>query len=214
MRKGPIEGVVISIDKVYGPLGDTGKFFEAMADAHNNPYSATKVGSGHLVWAYHHTYGLNTITTNCSNNNGPRQHPEKPIPLAITHTAKGEPIPIYSDGLNIRDWLFVEDHCAALETVMRTGVAGKTYCVGGDNEQTNLAIVDLLCDTVDQYLGRPQGISRKLRTFVQDRAGYDRRYTIDADKIQKELGWKPEVSFGERVARTTEWYLPVGSSRR
>ncbi len=197
----------ISTDEVYGSLGDTGKFFEAMAYAPNSPYSASKAGSDHLVRAYHHTYGLNTVTTNCSNNYGPRQHPEKLIPLAITRMAKGEPIPIYGDGLNIRDWLFVEDHCAALETVMRTGVAGETYCVGGDNEQTNLALVDGLCDLVDRHLQRPQGTSRKLKTFVQDRAGHDRRYAIDATKIQRELGWKPETGFEQGLGATVEWYL-------
>ena len=201
----------ISTDEVYGSLGDTGKFHEEMAYAPNSPYSTSKAGSDHLVRAYHHTYGLNTVTTNCSNNYGPRQHPEKLIPLAITRMAKGEPIPIYGDGLNIRDWLFVEDHCAALETVMRTGVAGETYCVGGDNEQTNLALVDGLCDLVDRHLQRPQGTSRKLKTFVQDRAGHDRRYAIDATKIQQELGWKPETGFEQGLGATVEWYL--GGSR-
>ncbi|WP_257313836.1 dTDP-glucose 4,6-dehydratase [Geothrix fuzhouensis] len=197
----------ISTDEVYGSLGDTGKFHETMAYAPNSPYSASKAGSDHLVRAYHHTYGLNVVTTNCSNNYGPRQHPEKLIPLAITRMAKGEPIPIYGDGLNVRDWLYVEDHCAALETVMLKGVAGETYCVGGDNEQTNLALIDLLCDLVDQHLGRPQGTSRKLKTFVQDRAGHDRRYAIDATKIQAELGWKAGSGFREGVSQTVAWYL-------
>ncbi len=197
----------ISTDEVYGSLGETGKFNEAMAYAPNSPYSASKAGSDHLVRAYHHTYGLNTVTTNCSNNYGPRQHPEKLIPLAITRMAKGEAIPIYGDGLNIRDWLYVEDHCAALETVMLKGVSGETYCVGGDNEQTNLALVDLLCDLVDRHLGRPQGTSRKLKTFVQDRAGHDRRYAIDATKIQAELGWKAETSFAGGLQQTVAWYL-------
>jgi len=197
----------ISTDEVYGSLGDTGKFHEAMAYAPNSPYSASKAGSDHLVRAYHHTYGLNTVTTNCSNNYGPRQHPEKLIPLAITRMAKGEPIPIYGDGLNIRDWLFVEDHCAALETVMLKGVAGETYCVGGDNEQTNLVLVDLLCDAVDVHLGNPLGTSRKLKTFVQDRAGHDRRYAINAKKIQAKLGWNTIVPFGDGLAKTVAWYL-------
>jgi dTDP-glucose 4,6-dehydratase len=200
----------ISTDEVYGSLGDTGKFHEAMAYAPNSPYSASKAGSDHLVRAYHHTYGLNVVTTNCSNNYGPRQHPEKLIPLAITRMAKGEPIPIYGDGMNIRDWLYVEDHCAALETVMLKGLAGETYCVGGDNEQTNLALVDLLCDLVDQHLGRPQGTSRKLKTFVQDRAGHDRRYAIDAARIQQELGWRPEATFSDGLGRTVAWYLGRG----
>jgi len=197
----------ISTDEVYGSLGDTGKFHEEMAYAPNSPYSASKAGSDHLVRAYHHTYGLNTVTTNCSNNYGPRQHQEKLIPLAITRMAKGEPIPIYGDGLNIRDWLFVEDHCAALETVMLKGVAGETYCVGGDNEQTNLALVDRLCDAVDDHLGRAQGTSRKLKTFVQDRAGHDRRYAINATKIQTDLGWRPWISFQEGLVNTVAWYL-------
>lgn len=197
----------ISTDEVYGSLGDVGKFHEAMAYAPNSPYSASKAGSDHLVRAYHHTYGLDTVTTNCSNNYGPRQHPEKLIPLAITRMVKCEPIPIYGDGLNVRDWLFVEDHCAALETVMMKGVSGETYCVGGDNEQTNLAMVDLLCDAVDQHLGRSDGTSRKLKTFVQDRAGHDRRYAIDASKIRNELGWRPNSAFTEGLRRTVAWYL-------
>lgn len=197
----------ISTDEVYGSLADTGKFHEAMAYAPNSPYSASKAGSDHLVRAYHHTYGLNTVTTNCSNNYGPRQHPEKLIPLAITRMAKGEPIPIYGDGLNVRDWLYVEDHCAALETVMLKGVAGETYCVGGDNEQTNLALVDLLCDLVDEHLGRPRGTSRKLKTFVQDRAGHDRRYAIDATKIKRQLDWQPETAMPDGLDETVNWYL-------
>jgi dTDP-glucose 4,6-dehydratase len=179
-----------------------------LAYAPNSPYSASKAGSDHLVRAYHHTYGLNTVTTNCSNNYGPRQHPEKLIPLAITRMAKGEPIPIYGDGLNIRDWLYVEDHCAALEAVMLKGRSGETYCVGGDNEQTNLALVDLLCDLVDRHLGRPEGASRKLKTFVQDRAGHDRRYAIDASRIQRDLGWSVGTSFSEGLQQTVAWYLP------
>ncbi len=197
----------ISTDEVYGSLGDTGKFHEELAYAPNSPYSASKAGSDHLVRAYHHTYGMNVVTTNCSNNYGPRQHPEKLIPLAITRMAKGEAIPIYGDGLNVRDWLYVEDHCAALETVMLKGASGETYCVGGDNEQTNLALVDLLCDLVDQHLGRPVGTSRKLKTFVQDRAGHDRRYAIDASRIQTELGWQAETGFQEGLDRTVAWFL-------
>jgi len=197
----------ISTDEVYGSLGDEGKFHEAMAYAPNSPYSASKAGSDHLVRAYHHTFGMNTVTTNCSNNYGPRQHPEKLIPLAIQRMIKGEPIPIYGDGQNIRDWLFVEDHCAALETVMLNGVAGETYCVGGDNEQKNLDLIDGLCDVVDVQLGRPQGTSRALKTFVQDRAGHDRRYAIDAGKIRRELGWEARTTFGDGLKQTVAWYL-------
>jgi dTDP-glucose 4,6-dehydratase len=197
----------VSTDEVYGSLGATGRSHEAMAYAPNSPYSASKAGSDHLVRAYRHTYGMDTVTTNCSNNYGPRQHPEKLIPLAITRMLQGEPIPIYGDGLNIRDWLYVEDHCAALETVMLLGVAGETYCVGGDNEQTNLDLIDLLCDAVDTQLGRPQGTSRRLKTFVQDRAGHDRRYAIDAAKLQRELAWRPGTTFAEGLAKTVAWYL-------
>jgi dTDP-glucose 4,6-dehydratase len=200
----------VSTDEVYGSLGDTGKFYEAMAYAPNSPYSASKAGSDHLVRAYHHTYGLDTVTTNCSNNYGPRQHPEKLIPLAISRMAKGEPIPVYGDGQNVRDWLYVEDHCAALALVMEKGVAGETYCVGGDNEWKNLDLLHLLCDTVDRHLGRPERTSRKLLTFVQDRAGHDRRYAIDATKIRTELGWKAEATFAEGLQRTVAWYLPGG----
>lgn len=197
----------VSTDEVYGSLGATGKFHEEMAYAPNSPYSASKAGSDHLVRAYHHTYGLPTLTTNCSNNYGPRQHLEKLIPLAITRMAKGEPIPIYGDGQNVRDWLYVEDHCAAIETVIAKGRPGETYCIGGDNEQKNLDLVDLLCDLVDEVLKRPQGTSRKLKTFVQDRAGHDRRYAIDATKIKAELGWKPETDFPTGLRKTVEWYL-------
>ena len=198
----------ISTDEVYGSLGEVGKFHEEMAYAPNSPYSASKASSDHLVRAYQHTYGLNTVTTNCSNNYGPRQHPEKLIPLAITRMVKGEPIPIYGDGLNIRDWLYVEDHCAALEMVMQKGLAGETYCVGGDNEQTNLALIDLLCDLVDQHLKRPEGTSRKLKTFVQDRAGHDRRYAIDAAKLHSNLGWKAKESFSSGLEKTVIYYFP------
>jgi len=197
----------VSTDEVYGSLGDTGKFYESMAYAPNSPYSASKAGSDHLVRAYHHTYGLNVVTTNCSNNYGPRQHPEKLIPLAISRMFNGEPIPIYGDGQNVRDWLYVEDHCSALEKIMEEGAAGETYCVGGDNEQTNLTLVDLLCDLVDEQLKRPQGTSRRLKTFVEDRAGHDRRYAIDASKLQQQLGWRPDNGFVDSLRKTVAWYL-------
>ena len=197
----------VSTDEVYGSLGETGKFHEDMAYAPNSPYSASKAGSDHLVRAYHHTYGLPTLTTNCSNNYGPRQHPEKLIPLTISRMAKDQPIPVYGDGQNIRDWLFVDDHCAAIETVLAKGRLGETYCIGGDNEWKNLDLVELLCDIVDRHLGRPQGTSRRLITFVQDRAGHDRRYAIDASKIHSELGWKPQTTFEAGLDRTVAWYL-------
>ena len=197
----------ISTDEVYGSLGDTGKFHEEMAYAPNSPYSASKAGSDHLVRAYHHTYGLNTVTTNCSNNYGPRQHPEKLIPLAITRMAKGESIPVYGDGLNVRDWLYVEDHCAALELVLTKGEPGETYCIGGDNEWKNIDLLHILCDAVDRHLRRPEGTSRNLLTFVSDRAGHDRRYAIDATKICTELGWRAQIAFKQGLEKTVAWYL-------
>ena len=197
----------VSTDEVYGSLGETGRFHEEMAYAPNSPYSASKAGSDHLVRAYHHTYGLPTLTTNCSNNYGPRQHPEKLIPLAISRMAKDEPIPVYGDGQNVRDWLFVEDHCAAIERVIAKGAPGETYCVGGDNEWKNLDLLHLLCDTVDRRLGRPEGTSRKLLTFVKDRAGHDRRYAIDSTKIREELFWGPSGTFKLNLRNTVGWYL-------
>ena len=197
----------VSTDEVYGSLGETGRFHEAMAYAPNSPYSASKAGSDHLVRAYHHTYGLPTLTTNCSNNYGPRQHPEKLIPLAILRMAKNEPIPVYGDGQNVRDWLYVEDHCAAIETVISKGVPGDTYCIGGNNEQKNLDLVNLLCDLVDEALKRPQGTSRGLQAFVSDRAGHDRRYAIDASKIRSNLGWQPSTTFEAGLRSTVQWYL-------
>ena len=197
----------VSTDEVYGSLGSTGRFNERMAYAPNSPYSASKAGSDHLVRAYHHTFGMDVVTTNCSNNYGPRQHPEKLIPLAITRMVAGQPIPVYGDGQNVRDWLYVEDHCLALERAMLRGVAGETYCIGGNNEQKNLDLLDLLCDAVDTRLGRPMGTSRALKSFVPDRAGHDRRYAIDATKIHQELGWQPTVDFKEGLARTVAWYL-------
>jgi dTDP-glucose 4,6-dehydratase len=197
----------VSTDEVYGALGATGKFSETMAYAPNSPYSATKAGSDHLVRSYFHTFGLPTVTTNCSNNYGPRQHREKLIPLAITRMAGNQPIPVYGDGQQVRDWLFVEDHCAAVETTVTLGVPGETYCIGGDNEWKNLDLLNLLCDLVDEALGRPQGTSRALQTFVTDRAGHDRRYAIDAAKIQRELGWAPRVDFRSGLEKTVSWYL-------
>lgn len=197
----------VSTDEVYGSLGQTGKFREDIPYAPNSPYSASKAGSDHLVRAYHHTYGLNVVTTNCSNNYGPRQHFEKLIPLAIKRMIKGEPIPIYGDGQQVRDWLYVEDHCAALELVISNGVSGETYCIGGENEQKNLDLVDLLCDLVDEHMDRPAGTSRKLKTFVPDRLGHDRRYAIDASKINRELGWIAETPFAAGMRMAVRWYL-------
>jgi len=162
------------------------------------------------VRASHHPYGLPTLTTNCSNNYGPRQHPEKLIPLAISRMAQNQPIPVYGDGQNVRDWLFVEDHCAAIETVIAKGAPGETYCIGGDNEWRNLDLLHLLCDLVDHHLDRPAGTSRKLLTFVKDRAGHDQRYAIDARKITHDLNWAPSTDFRSGLTQTINWYLPGG----
>lgn len=197
----------VSTDEVYGALGETGLFSEDTPYAPNSPYSASKAGSDHLVRAYFHTFGLPVLTTNCSNNYGPRQHPEKLIPLAIARMVKGEPIPIYGDGQQVRDWLYVDDHCAAIETVVARGNPGETYCIGGSNEWKNLELVDLLCDLVDEALDRPTGTSRKLKVFVQDRAGHDRRYGIDSSKIRRTLGWEPVIAFQEGLKKTVAWYL-------
>ena len=157
--------------------------------------------------SYFHTFGLPTVTTNCSNNYGPRQHREKLIPLAISRMVRNEPIPVYGDGQQVRDWLFVEDHCAAIETAIAKGQPGETYCIGGDNEWKNLDLLNLLCDLVDEAVGRAQGTSRGLQTFVKDRAGHDRRYAIDATKIKSTLGWKPEEAFQSGLAKTVSWYI-------
>jgi len=200
--------VHVSTDEVFGALGETGAFSETTPYAPNSPYSATKAGSDHLVRAYHHTYGLPAVTTNCSNNYGPRQHREKLIPLAIDRLAKGQPVPVYGDGQQVRDWLYVEDHCAALEAAALRGTPGQTYCVGGQNEWKNLDLLNLLCDAVDARLGRPQGTGQKLLTFVQDRPGHDRRYAIDSTRIRTDLGWEPQVTFQEGIQKTVAWYLP------
>ena len=197
----------VSTDEVYGAMGATEKGSETTAYAPTSPYSATKAGSDHLVRSYFHTFGLPTVTTNCSNNYGPRQHREKLIPMAITRMIRNEPIPVYGDGQQVRDWLFVEDHCAAIETAMTRGQPGQAYCIGGDNEWKNLDLLNLLCDLVDEALGRAQGTSRALRTFVPDRPGHDRRYAIDATKIKATLGWQPEEPFPRGLAKTVTWYL-------
>jgi len=178
----------ISTDEVYSSQDEEDKSQGEMAYAPISTYSTSKAGSNHLVRAYLCTWGIDVVTTNCSNHYGSRQHSEKLTPLVITSIAKGEPIPIYNDGLDIRDWLLLKDHCAVLETGMINGVMSESYCMGGDNEKTNLVLVDALRNL---HLGRPQGTSRKLKTFVQDRAGHDRRYAIDTSKIQKMIGWSP-----------------------
>lgn len=198
----------VSTDEVYGSLGATGKFTETTAYAPNSPYSASKAASDHLVRAWHHTYGLPVLTTNCSNNYGPYQFPEKLIPLMIAKAMAGQPLPIYGDGGNVRDWLYVEDHCRAIALVLEAGQPGEVYNIGGDSEKTNLEVVDTLCDLLDEALpDSPYRPHRLLKTFVPDRPGHDRRYAIDASKIQDELGWAPREDFASGMARTIEWYL-------
>ncbi len=196
----------VSTDEVFGSLGETGKFLETTPYAPNSPYSASKAASDMFVRAYGHTYGLPVLITNCSNNYGPRQYPEKLIPLVLMNALEGKPLPIYGDGLNIRDWLFVEDHCAAIDAVLERGRLGETYNVGGDSERDNLTVVHTICDLVDELVG-PEKPCRELITFVRDRPGHDRRYAIDATKLKTELGWKPTVTFEEGLRRTVLWYL-------
>jgi dTDP-glucose 4,6-dehydratase len=199
----------VSTDEVYGSLGaNDPAFSEATAYAPNSPYSATKAASDHLVRAYHHTYGLPTLTTNCSNNYGPFQFPEKLIPLVILNALNGKPLPVYGDGKNVRDWLFVEDHCDAIRTVLSKGRVGETYNVGGQNEKRNLEIVHTICSVLDELRpSDPVMPHSKLITFVQDRPGHDRRYAIDARKIESELGWRPKETFESGIRKTIDWYL-------
>ncbi len=199
----------VSTDEVFGSLGDTGFFTEATPYAPNSPYSASKAASDHLVRAYHETYGLPTTLSNCSNNYGPYQFPEKLIPLMILNALEGKPLPVYGDGLNVRDWLFVTDHCAAIWQVMRHAAPGATYNVGGRNELPNLRVVEKICDLVEaQAPPLPNGQSRRsLITFVKDRPGHDRRYAIDCAKIERDLGWQPAETWETGFARTVEWYL-------
>lgn len=198
----------VSTDEVYGSLGDEGRFTEETPYAPNSPYSASKAASDHLVRAYHHTYGLPVLTTNCSNNYGPYQFPEKLIPLVILKALAGEPLPVYGDGRNVRDWLFVKDHCAAIRRVLEAGRIGETYNVGGDAERQNIEVVKAICALLDQRRPRGDGQPRETQiTFVKDRPGHDRRYAIDASKIQSELGWQPTVDFEQGMAATVDWYL-------
>ncbi|WP_290891230.1 dTDP-glucose 4,6-dehydratase [Arenimonas sp.] len=198
----------VSTDEVYGSLGDEGKFTETTPYAPNSPYSASKAASDHLVRAFHHTYGLPVLTTNCSNNYGPYQFPEKLIPLIIQKALAGAPLPVYGDGRNVRDWLFVRDHCSAIRRVLEAGRVGETYNVGGDAERENIHVVRTLCALLDARRPRADGQPRESQvTYVKDRPGHDRRYAIDASKIQGELGWAPTVSFEEGMAATVDWYL-------
>ena len=198
----------VSTDEVYGSLGaEDPPFSETTAYAPNSPYAASKAASDHLVRAYHHTYGLPVLTTNCSNNYGRFQFPEKLIPLMILNARDGKPLPVYGDGQNVRDWLYVEDHCSAIATVLDRGKVGETYNIGGWNEKRNLDIVATVCDIVDEIAG-PKGSSRRsLITFVRDRPGHDRRYAMNASKIERELGWRPVETFESGIRKTVRWYL-------
>lgn len=198
----------ISTDEVYGTLGESGLFTEETSYAPNSPYSASKAGSDMIVRSYHHTYGMNTVITNCSNNYGPKQHDEKLIPTVIRKALKGENIPVYGDGKNIRDWLYVLDHCKGIDLVYHTGRVGEVYNIGGRNERSNNQIVDRICTLLDSMQPKNDGKSYKEQiTYVEDRAGHDRRYAIDATKIETELGWSADENFDTGIVKTIAWYL-------
>ncbi len=198
----------ISTDEVYGTLGEEGYFTEETPYAPNSPYSASKAASDHLVRAYFHTYGLPVLTTNCSNNYGPYQYPEKLIPLMIRNALQGKALPVYGDGGNVRDWLYVTDHCEAIQCVLEKGEPGEVYNIGGHNEMTNIEVVTLLCALLNELAPAPDGRDRaELITYVTDRPGHDRRYAIDAGKIQRELGWQPRETFASGLRKTVQWYL-------
>lgn len=207
-RRGQFRFLHVSTDEVYGSLGETGKFTETTPYAPNSPYSASKAASDHLVRAFHHTYGLPVLTTNCSNNYGPYHFPEKLIPLIIARALAGEPLPVYGDGKNVRDWLYVSDHCAAIRAVLEKGRLGETYNVGGDAEMQNIEVVETICRLLDQRRPRADGQPRASQiSYVADRPGHDRRYAIDASKLHGELGWKPRYTFEQGIAQTVDWYL-------
>ncbi len=197
----------VSTDEVYGSLGDEGFFTEETAYDPRSPYSASKAGSDHFVRAWYHTYHLPVVISNCSNNYGPNQFPEKLIPLVIHNIVENKPLPIYGDGKYTRDWLWVKDHAAAIDVVFHQGKTGETYNIGGNNEWKNIDLVEKLCGIMDELLGRPAGTSRQLITYVKDRPGHDRRYAIDASKIRRELGWEPSIRFEEGFRETAQWYL-------
>lgn len=197
----------VSTDEVYGTLGETGLFEETTPYAPNSPYSASKAGSDMIVRSYFHTYGMNVVTTNCSNNYGPKQHNEKLIPTIIRKALTGENIPIYGDGKNVRDWLYVLDHCKGIELAFKTGKAGETYNIGGRNERNNLYIVDKVCSILDEMKPKESGSYKEQITFVKDRPGHDMRYAIDATKIENELGWKADENFESGIVKTIEWYI-------
>ncbi len=197
----------VSTDEVYGTLGDDGKFTESTPYDPNSPYSASKASSDHFVRAYHETYKLPVIISNCSNNYGSHQFPEKLIPLMIHNIKNSKPLPVYGKGENVRDWLWVEDHASAIDVIFHEGRLGETYNIGGNNEWKNLDLVHKLCEIMDRKLGRPEGKSAELITFVTDRAGHDFRYAIDASKLENELGWSPSVAFDQGFEKTIDWYL-------
>lgn len=197
----------VSTDEVYGSLGDTGFFYETTSYDPRSPYSASKASSDHFVRAYYHTYGMPIVISNCSNNYGPNHFPEKLIPLMINNIINEKPLPVYGEGLNVRDWLYVIDHARAIETIFSRGNTGETYNIGGHNEWTNIDLVHLLCDVMDEKLGREKGASRNLISFVKDRAGHDLRYAIDATKLKEELGWEPSLQFEEGLRKTVDWFL-------
>lgn len=197
----------VSTDEVYGSLGPTGYFTEETPYDPHSPYSASKASSDHFVRAYHDTYGLPTVISNCSNNYGAYQFPEKLIPLFINNIRYNKPLPVYGKGENVRDWLWVEDHARAIDVIFHKAADGTTYNIGGHNEWKNIDLIRLLCKIMDRKLGRPEGTSEKLITFVKDRAGHDLRYAIDSTKLQRELGWKPSVTFEEGLEKTVDWYL-------
>ena len=197
----------VSTDEVYGTLGETGLFEETTPYAPNSPYSASKAGSDMIVRSYFHTYGMNVVPTNCSNNYGPKQHDEKLIPTIIRKAISGDNIPIYGDGKNVRDWLYVLDHCKGIELAFKKGKSGETYNIGGRNERNNLYIVDKVCSILDEMKPKPSGSYKEQISFVKDRPGHDLRYAIDATKIETELGWKADENFESGILKTVEWYL-------
>ena len=206
--RGAFRFLHVSTDEVYGTLGETGKFSETTPYAPNSPYSASKAASDHLVRAFHHTYGLPVLTTNCSNNYGPYHFPEKLIPLVIAKALAGEPLPVYGDGKQVRDWLFVADHCEAIRTVLAKGRVGETYNVGGNAEMQNIEVVKAICALLDARRPRADGQPRESQiAYVADRPGHDRRYAIDASKLRDELGWEPHYTFERGIAETVDWYL-------
>jgi dTDP-glucose 4,6-dehydratase len=197
----------ISTDEVYGELGDEGKFTELTPYSPNSPYSASKASSDHLVRAYHQTYGLPVVISNCSNNYGSHQFPEKLIPLFINNIVNNKPLPVYGKGENVRDWLWVEDHAAAIDVIFHHGKMGETYNIGGNNEWKNIDLIQVMCTLMDEKLGRSPGSSEGLITYVKDRAGHDFRYAIDSSKLMRELGWSPSLQFEEGLSKTIDWYL-------